>query len=106
MRQILIDHARKQQAAKRGGNWTRISLDEAADNLPIPDVDILALDEALSRLAALSERQATIVELRFIAGLTVDETAHVLDISPRTVKLDWRMARAWLSRELRKGEER
>jgi RNA polymerase sigma-70 factor (ECF subfamily) len=105
MRQILIDHARRQQAAKRGGNWRRISLDQAADALPLPEVDVLALDEALTRLAALNPRQAQIVEMRFIAGLSVDETAHVLDVSPRTVKFDWRMARAWLLRELRKGEQ-
>jgi RNA polymerase sigma factor (TIGR02999 family) len=105
MRQILIDYARRQNAAKRGGAWRRITLDQAADLLPISEIDVLALDEALTRLAALNQRQSQIVELRFIAGLTVDEAAHVLGVSSRTVKFDWRMARAWLSRELRKGDQ-
>jgi RNA polymerase sigma-70 factor (ECF subfamily) len=104
MRQILIDHARRHDAAKRGGNWRRLSLDEAIDAMPMTDVDVLALDEALTRLAALNQRQADIVELRFIAGLSVEEAARVLNVSPRTVKFDWRMARAWLSRELTKGD--
>jgi RNA polymerase sigma factor (TIGR02999 family) len=104
MRQILIDYARRQQAAKRGGNWRRISLDAAAESVALSPADMLALDEALNKLATLNQRQASIVELRFIAGLSVEETAHVLGVSGRTVKFDWRMARAWLSRELRKGD--
>jgi RNA polymerase sigma factor (TIGR02999 family) len=103
MRQILIDHARRHDAAKRGGKWRRLPLapDLAA---PFTGADMLALDEALTRLAELNRRQADIVEMRFIVGLSVEETAHVLDVSPRTVKYDWRMARAWLSRELGKGD--
>jgi RNA polymerase sigma factor (TIGR02999 family) len=105
MRQILIDHARRRQAAKRGGGeWRRVSLADADEKSPLPDADLIALDEALDRLAELNERQARIVELRYLAGLSVKETAHVMDVSMRTVKSDWRMARAWLSRELRKGD--
>ena len=104
MRQILIDYARRRQAVKRGGEWHRVSLDDAEDTSPLPDAELIALDEALNRLAKLNERQARIVELRYLAGLSVKETAHVMDVSIRTVKSDWRMARAWLSRELKKGD--
>jgi RNA polymerase sigma factor (TIGR02999 family) len=104
MRQILIDHARRRQAMKRGGEWQRVSLADAEDQTPLPDAELIALDEALNQLAKLNDRQARIVELRYLAGLSVKETAHVMSISERTVKSDWRMARAWLSRELRKGE--
>jgi RNA polymerase sigma factor (TIGR02999 family) len=100
MRQILVDHARRRRAAKRGGNWGRISLAQVGTNSPASEVDVLDLDEALTELAALDERQARIVELRFLAGLTVEETAAVLGISARTVKLRWRQARAWLRRRL------
>lgn len=96
MRQAAVQHARERQAQKRGGHWHRVTL----TGLDIPgageSVDTLSLDAALTELAALSERQARIVELRFFAGLTVDEAAAVLGVSPRTVELDWRTARAWL----------
>jgi RNA polymerase sigma factor (TIGR02999 family) len=106
MRRILVDHARTQKAAKRGGSVTRMSLDELIEGgLSEPDTgpaaDVLAIDEALERLARLDGDQARIVELRFFSGLTVEETAHVLSRSPRTVKREWRLARAWLYRELR-----
>jgi RNA polymerase sigma factor (TIGR02999 family) len=101
MRRILIDHARRKQADKRGGGAQRITLvTDITPPLDSADVDLLALDEALDRLAALDERQARVVELRFFAGLTVDEVAEALDVSARTVAGDWRLARAWLSREL------
>ncbi len=101
MRQLLADRARRVAAEKRGGGAERLSL--ADDAVPLaagPDIDIIALDDALARLSGLDPRQARIVELRFLAGLSVEETAEVLDISPRTVKLDWQMARSFLRREL------
>ncbi len=101
MRQILIDYARKHNAEKRGGGapdtlleGKEISLGERADEL-------LALDEALEQLATFDERLARVVEYRFFGGLTIEETAAVLDISPMTVKRDWRKAKAWLYRELK-----
>lgn len=107
MRRILVDHARAQQAEKRGGLTTHVSLADAfGDDRPEPGardaaVDVLAIDEALARLTALDHDQARIVELRFFAGLTVEETALVLERSPRTVKREWRLARAWLYQALR-----
>jgi RNA polymerase sigma factor (TIGR02999 family) len=100
IRRILIDHARLHRAAKRDPR-RRIALSFAGD-LPEPttDVDLIELEEALERLASLSGRQAKVVELRFFAGLSVEEAAEALDVSPRTVKGDWRVARAWLQREL------
>ncbi len=100
MRQLLTDHARRKKSIKRGGELGKVTLDEAVAPLTDCDIDLVALDDVLTRLAKLDERQARIVELRFLAGLTVEETAAVLEISPRTVKLDWQMARAWLRREL------
>lgn len=101
MRRILVDHARGRRRVKRGGSATLVSLG-AANEEPTAarDVDVLAIDEALERLAALDEEQVRIIELRFFAGLTVEETAHVLGRSPRTIKREWRLARAWLFREL------
>ena len=100
MRRILVDHARERLAAKRGGADIRLTLDEQVAAVGARDVDLLALDEALTRLAALDVRQSRIVELRFFSGLNVEETAAVLGVSPATVKLDWSMAKAWLRREL------
>jgi len=104
MRRILVDHARAKRTAKRGGSPTFVSLaavtDEAVDNV----ADVLAIDEALERLADIDPDQVRIVEMRFFAGLTVDETAHVLGRSPRTVKREWQLARAWLFRELRQEQ--
>jgi RNA polymerase sigma factor (TIGR02999 family) len=101
MRRILIDHARRKRADKRGGDRQRITL--ASDITPPLDsneVDLLAIDEALGRLAELDARQAQVVELRFFAGLTVEEVGQALGVSARTVASEWRLARAWLSREL------
>jgi RNA polymerase sigma-70 factor (ECF subfamily) len=100
MRRILVDHARTRKRAKRGGSDVRISLSEATLKTRAQDLDIVALDEALERLAAIDEQQSKIVELRFFSGLTVEETAEVLSISPATVKRDWSMAKAWLHREI------
>jgi RNA polymerase sigma factor (TIGR02999 family) len=106
MRQVLVDHARSRSAAKRGGAWHRVALEGvAAQDGSAHRLDVLALDDALGRLAALDERQAQVVELRFFGGLSVDETAEALDVSPRTVELDWKMARAWLSRALAEPED-
>jgi len=100
MRRILVDHARTKKRAKRGGSDVRVSLAEATLVTKSKDLDVVALDEALERLADIDEQQARIVELRFFSGLTVEETAEVLSISPATVKRDWSMAKAWLHREI------
>lgn len=104
MRHILADHARRRRAQKRGGDWKRVELED----LDTPDepsqLDALALDEALTELASLNERQARIIEYRFFSGMTVEEVAEVLDISRSTVESDWRMARAWLTVRLERGE--
>lgn len=100
-RRVLVDHARRHRASKRGGQRKRVSLhDEAAIQRDEREVDLLAVDDALKRLARLHPRQARTVELRFFGGLSVTEMARVLSVSPRTVKNDWRVARAWLRREL------
>jgi RNA polymerase sigma-70 factor, ECF subfamily len=98
MRQILVQRARARKAAKRGGAPDRVTLDEGLVSAEPPGVDVLALDEALTRLAALDREQARIVELRYFGGLTVEETADVIGVSPATVKRQWAMARAWLKR--------
>ena len=100
MRRILVDHARTKKRAKRGGSDIRVSFNEANVMGQSKDLDIVALDEALANLATIDEQQSKIVELRFFSGLTVEETAEVLGISPATVKRDWSMAKAWLHREL------
>lgn len=100
MRQLLTDHARRRRASRRGGGWDRVKLDSGVADTSAEEVDLVALDDALTRLATLDERQGRIVELRFLIGLSVDETANVLGLSPRTVELDSRMARAWLRCEL------
>lgn len=100
MRQILIERARARGAAKRGGARPRVTLDEALVAGNDRSIDLLELDEALERLAALDPEQARLVELRFFGGLTVEETAEAMNISPATVKRHWTVAKAWLSREL------
>ena len=102
MRRILVDHARSRAAAKRGKDRT-VCLDAADAATPPFDVDILALDAALDKLGALDARQSKLVELRFFAGLTVEEVAATLDVAPITVKRDWAHARAWLFRELQQA---
>ncbi|HKH44618.1 MAG TPA: sigma-70 family RNA polymerase sigma factor [Thermoanaerobaculia bacterium] len=100
MRRILMDHARQHRAAKRGSGGRKLPLDEAMQEPLRQDVDLLALDEALTRLEELDPRQSRVVELRFFAGLEVTEVAEVLGISPATVKREWAVARAWLHREI------
>src|SRR5712692_1696202 len=106
MRQIITDHARSHQAAKRGGADRPLSLDEAIEWSDARSADLLTLDEALTRLAAIDPQQSRVVELRFFGGLTVEETAAFLGISPRTVKREWRIAKAWLQCELDQGRLR
>jgi RNA polymerase sigma-70 factor, ECF subfamily len=105
MRHILLDAARSRVAAKRGGHSPRVDLDEIPDLSSRRGRELIALDDALHTLAEVDPRKAQVVELRFFGGLTAEETAAVLKISPETVLRDWRLARAWLSRELR-GERR
>lgn len=103
IRRILCDHARAHQTAKRGGGAAKLSLDEA---LAVPggrDLNIVALDEALRQLEELDPKQSRIIELRFFTGLSIEETAEVMGISPATVKREWTTARAWLFRELQRG---
>jgi RNA polymerase sigma factor (TIGR02999 family) len=100
MRHILVDHARAKLADKRGGDSERIALEDAISLSNEPNVDLLAVDEALNELAGFDEQQSRIVELRFFGGLTIEETAHVVGISPATVKREWTMAKAWLHRKL------
>jgi len=100
MRQVLVDHARAARASKRGGSAETITLEEAGDLPQAAGVDVLRLDDSLRELARLDERQSRIVELRFFTGLSIDETADVMGISPATVSREWTSARAWLHREL------
>jgi RNA polymerase sigma factor (TIGR02999 family) len=101
IRRILVDYARSQHAEKRGSGAVKLELDEAmAVAQSSPDVDLLSLNDALERLAQLDERQSRVVELRFFAGLSIEETAEVLHLSPASVKREWQTARAWLFREM------
>ena len=100
MRRILVDHARSKKRVKRGGSEIRVSLDDVNVAAKGQDLDVVALDEALDRLAQIDEQQSRVVELRFFSGLSVEETAEVMGISKSTVKRDWSMAKAWLHREL------
>ena len=102
MRQILVDYARSHQAAKRGPGQ-KVELTLGIEQFQPPRADLVALDDALTALSQRDAQQGNIVELRFFGGLTIEETAVALDISPATVKRDWSMARAWLSREMKKG---
>jgi RNA polymerase sigma factor (TIGR02999 family) len=100
MRRILVDHARSKKRVKRGGSEIRVSFEDANVAAKGQDLDVVALDEALERLAQIDEQQSRVVELRFFSGLSVEETAEVMGISKSTVKRDWSMAKAWLHREL------
>jgi RNA polymerase sigma factor (TIGR02999 family) len=102
MRRILIDHARRHKAVKRGGPLTKVSLDEATIFTPEQSQNLLLLDGLLTRLAVIDPQEARIIELRFFGGLSVEETADVMDISPTTVKREWSIARKWLAREMHK----
>jgi RNA polymerase sigma factor (TIGR02999 family) len=102
MRRLLVERARRRGAAKRGGRQVQVTLDERllAEHPAAQSVDVMALDEALSRLADLDPQQARVVELRYFGGLSIEETADALSVSPATVKRHWTLARAWLLREL------
>ena len=100
MRRILVDMARARQQQKRGGGARQIEFDETLLEAKTPGQDLVALDDALHSLAAMDERKSRVVELRFFGGLTVEETAEVLHISPETVMRDWKTAKVWLQREL------
>src|ERR1051325_527714 len=100
MRRILVDHARARQSAKRGGTSRPLSLDEALIVSDERSAEVIALDEALQELVRFDERKSRIVELRFFGGLSIDETAEVLSVSPGTVMRDWTLAKAWLRREI------
>jgi RNA polymerase sigma factor (TIGR02999 family) len=104
MRHILVDHARNRRAAKRGAGAPRLALDPELGPAQKTEIDLVALDDALSTLAALDAQQARLIELRFFGGLSIEETAVVLGISPATVKREWATARAWLRREMKKDQ--
>jgi RNA polymerase sigma factor (TIGR02999 family) len=104
IRRILVDHARRRHRLKRGGDAIKISLCDGIDAVNGADLDVVALDHALQRLAKFDQQQERIIELRFFAGLSIEETAAALDISAATVKRDWSMARAWLHREMTSGK--
>ena len=101
MRQVLVEHARKHKAEKRGGGRVAVTLDHYEDVGDNPEVDILAVHEALQRLARFDEQQARIVELRFFGGLSIEETAETLGVGHATIEREWAMARAWLRNELK-----
>jgi RNA polymerase sigma factor (TIGR02999 family) len=103
MRHILVDHARNRLAAKRGAGVPRLTLSPALAPAEEREIDLVLLDDALTRLAELDPQQARLIELRFFAGLSIEETAVVMDVSPATVKREWATARVWLRRELKKG---
>jgi RNA polymerase sigma factor (TIGR02999 family) len=103
MRQVLVDAARRQNAAKRGATRIHVTYDDGAHVAPVPADDLLALDDALTRLASFDPRRARVVEHRIFAGLSIRETAALLDVSAGTVERDWRAARAWLTREVAGG---
>ena len=103
MRRVLVDHARARDSRKRGRGVQRVTLDEALLVVPEPSPDLVALDNALDAFAAVDARKAKVVELRFFAGLSIEEVADVLDVSVDTVKRDWRLAKLWLLSELRAG---
>ena len=103
MRQILVDYARRHGAAKRGGSVCKLSLEDAMATPRRAQVDVVALDDALQALASIDARQSRVVELRFFAGLSLNEISEVLEIAPATVQRDWTAARAWLHREMSRG---
>jgi RNA polymerase sigma-70 factor (ECF subfamily) len=100
IRRILVDHARSRQSARRGGGFVKVPLDEALLGTRAHGVEVLALDEALATLSKMDARKSRVVELRYFGGLSVEESAEVLQISPETVMRDWKMAKSWLLREL------
>jgi RNA polymerase sigma factor (TIGR02999 family) len=105
MRRILVSHARARHAAKRGGGEQRITLEEGVAVAPERDVNLLAVDEALTKLQTIDPEKSRMVELRFFSGLSVEETAEVMGVSPRTIDRQWQTAKAWLHREIGAGEK-
>jgi RNA polymerase sigma-70 factor, ECF subfamily len=105
MRRVLLDHARAQGRAKRGGEALHVDLEDAAIIAPQKSAELIALDEALERLAQFDPQKSKIVEMRFFGGLTIDEVAEVLGIAPVTVMLHWRLAKAWLGREIQETQQ-
>ncbi len=105
MREVLIDHARRRAATRRGKGWRRVPLDLVADYFEEQGLDVVAVHEALDRLSALNERQAQVMTLRYFGGLSVPEVAAALGVSVVTVERDWRLARAWIRGQLREGDE-
>jgi RNA polymerase sigma factor (TIGR02999 family) len=103
MRRILVDHARRRKMVKRSGQWLRVSMHDDAAITESSDVDVLALDAALSRLAAFDPQKSRLVEMRYFSGMSVDETAAAMGVSPATIDREWRAARAWLQNELPHG---
>lgn len=103
MRRILVDHARARASRKRGGEWQKVTLSHARGVSADRPVDLVALDDALDALATIDKRKSQVVEMRFFGGLTVEETAEALHVSPETVMRDWRLAKVWLLRELNGG---
>ena len=103
MRRVLVDAARARGYQKRGGGAQRVTLDEARVGVEQPAADVVALDEALTALAAIDERKSKVVEMRYFGGLSIEETAEALGVSVRTIKRDWTMAKLWLLRELKKS---
>ena len=101
MRRILVDHARARRTQKRGGPAVKVTFDESLAVTSEPGLDFVALDDALEALARFDERKSRVIEMRFFGGLSVEETAEVLGVSPATVMGDWRLAKAWLKREMR-----
>jgi RNA polymerase sigma factor (TIGR02999 family) len=106
MRQILVNYARAMDSRKRGGDYRRVSLDESSLFAGRPDADLIKLDDALTSLAKLDPRKAQVVELRFFGGLSLEEVAEVLKVSPDTVWRDWDLAKGWLYREMKGGDRR
>ncbi len=106
MRHILVKFARNRLTAKRGGGGLQVSLSEAANMPSAQNLDLVALDDALNALAALDPRQSQVIEMRFFGGLSIEETAEALKVSPGTVRRDWSLAQAWLRRELKRGGSR
>jgi RNA polymerase sigma-70 factor (ECF subfamily) len=104
MREVLIDHARRRAADRRGGGRRRVPLDQVVDYFEEQGLDVVAVHEALDRLAELNERQAQVMTLRYFGGLTMSEVALAIGVSLVTVERDWRLARAWLGGQLRKGD--
>lgn len=104
MRQILVDHARRHAAAKRGGGAVTLVFEDAAAAAPKSALDLIALDDAMQRLASLDSRQCQIVELRFFGGLSLEETSHVMELSPATIKREWATARVWLHDAINPGD--